>query len=178
MECRNLVTLNNFWSPHTFYVMWELSMSLMVSHTWYGIWEPCNGVPHMYDMIWMGKPSNCQWLLWSPLPYTECGNLVTVNDLWSTHTWYGILDPVRDSPTCTMWFECGNLVTVNGLPLSHMECGNLAIGSHHMYDKIWMGKLLSASDLWSHHTLYGMWEPCNCQWLMVTPYLIWNVGTL
>ena len=32
--------------------------------------------------------------------------------------------------------------------------------------------------LWSPHTLYEMWEPCNCHWLMVLPYLIWNTGTL
>ena len=41
------------------------------------------------------------------IPYTECGNLVTVNDLWS---------PIP-------YMECRNLVTVNDLwsPLPYME---------------------------------------------------------
>ena len=29
-------------------------------HTLKGIWEPINGVPHMYNMIWMFEPCNIQ----------------------------------------------------------------------------------------------------------------------
>ena len=154
------------------------------------MWEPCNWVPHMYDMICgnlvtvnhlrsphticgMLEHCNCQWLLWSP--YTLYGrNLVT-----------GSLHP---TPKCMIWFffrtmQCRNLVTVNDLwsPIPYTECSNL----------------VTVNDLWSPHTLYrrnletgshhmfdmifqdnAMQEPCNCQWLMVPPYLIWNVGTL
>ena len=80
----------------------------MVPHTLYGMWEPCNWVPHMYNMI-------CENLvtvndLWSPIPHMECGNLVTgsphmynmifgilvtVNDLWSPHTLYGMQEPCK-----------------------------------------------------------------------------------
>ena len=44
LECGNLVTVNNLWSPQTLYVMQE----------------PCNGVPHMYDMICFLEPCKCQ----------------------------------------------------------------------------------------------------------------------
>ena len=53
----------------------------MVPHTLYGMWEPCN----VND-------------LWSPKPYMECRNLVTVNDC------YG--------PPYLIWND-RNLVSVN-----------------------------------------------------------------
>ena len=30
--------------------------------------------------------------------------------------------------------------------------------------------------LWSPHTLYGMWEPCNCQWLLWSPHTSYGIG--
>ena len=51
------------------------------SHTLYGMWE-------CYF---------CQRLLWSPKPYVECRNLVTVNDLWFPNH----------------YMECGDLLSVN-----------------------------------------------------------------
>ena len=46
VHCGNLVTVNDLWSP-TPYMEWYGPPYL------YGMWEPCNGVPYMYDMIWM-----------------------------------------------------------------------------------------------------------------------------
>ena len=116
MDGRDLININDLWSPITLY----------------GMQEPCN----------------CQWLLWSPyliwmqgnlylsmtvmvpIPYMECRNLLSVNDLWS--------------------------------PIPYMDGRDL----------------ITINDLWSPITLYGMWEPSNCQWLYGPPNLIWNVGTL
>ena len=55
--------------------------------------------PHMYDMIRVHFRNLVTVNhLWSPIPYMECRNLVTVNDS------YGPPIP---------YMECGNLVTVN-----------------------------------------------------------------
>ena len=94
-------------------------MTLMVTHTLNGMWEPCNCqwlmvLPTLYGM-WEPLTLND---LWSPIPYMECGNLVTVNDL---------LSPIP-------YTECGNLVTLNdshGLP--HL-IWNRYLMVPHMYD--------------------------------------------
>ena len=236
MDCRNLVNVNDWWSPNTLC----------------GMWEPCNRV-NMYDMVWMWEPCSCQWLLWSPylmwmwepcksqwlmvsnmlcwkwepcnyqwlmVPWTymECGDLAMGSSTCMIGFKYGNLVTVNDSygPTYLIWnvgtlqrsmilmvpipyMECGNLVTINAwwCPIHYVECGNFVTinglwspwtpygmwgpcnGILHMYDLIWM------------------WEPCNCQWLLWShipymecgnpatvnnsygpPYLIWNVGTL
>ena len=70
--------------------------------------------PDMYDIIRV----HCRNLvsvkdLWSPIPYMECGNLVTVNDSYGP--------PI-------LYMEFGDLVTVNyshGPPIPCMEYRNL-----------------------------------------------------
>ena len=144
----NLVTIHHLWS-----------------HTLYGMWEPCNYqwlmVPH--TLYGMQVLCNCQWHI-SPIPYIECGNLVSVNELWFPHTLYGMQEPCNRVPTCTIWFACGNLVTVNksyGPPIPYMECGNIVI----------------VNDLWSPYLIWNV-GICYCQWLMVPTHLTWKCGTL
>ena len=103
-ECGNLVTVNDLWSPYLKCNL-ELSVTLMAPHTLYGMWETCNRVPHMYNMIWIWQPCNCQWPMvphtlygmWEHcnwvLPHVWCWNFVTVNDLWSPCTLYGMREP-------------------------------------------------------------------------------------
>ena len=153
MECGNLVTVND-WTPIPY--------------------MECYG-PHTYmecGNLVIGSPTCMIWF--------ECRNLVTVSDLWFPHTLYGIQELCNGSPTYKMHEPC------NRVP-SHVQCGNL----------------VTINDLWSPIPymqwygppfLYGMWEPCNgvpymydiiwmqelcnCQWLMIPQYLIWNSGTL
>ena len=132
MECGNLITVNDWWSPHTLYGIWEpcnCQWLLWSPHTLYGMQEPCNCqwliVPHTLYGIW--EPCNCQWLLCPLIPYMECGNLVTVNDLWSPNTYME-------------WRNCQWLLS-SAIP--YTICVNLVN-----------------------------------EWLIVHPYLTWNVETL
>ena len=102
----NLITINDLWSPITLYGMWGpcncqwlfwfcmlyemrepcVCQWLLWSHTLFGMQEPCICQWLLWSpkpLYGMWEPCNCQWLLWFPKPYIECGNLVTVNDLWS-----------------------------------------------------------------------------------------------
>ena len=108
-------------------------------------------VPH--TIYGMQEHCNCQWLMVSPyLIWKEPCN-------W--------IPPPNPQMYDTIFFramQCRNLVTVNDLWSLHTLYGrNLETGSHHMYNMIFQDN--------------AMQEPCNCQWLMVPPYLIWNVGT-
>ena len=129
----------------------------------------------------------------------ECGNLITVNDLYGPpcHIWN--VEPCHSqwllcSPI--LYNECGNLITVNnsyGPSIPYMVCGKPCNGVSHIYNMIWMWDPCNCQWLMVPNTLIGMWElsmthmvpltlfemcePCNCKWLMVPPYLILNVGT-
>ena len=60
-----------------------------------------------------------------PIPYMECGNLITVNDLWSPHTLYGMWEP--DSYGLPhVWSD--------DPPLPYVE--QVSYGPPHMYDMI------------------------------------------
>ena len=179
-------------------------MTVMVPHTLYGWKGPYNYqwlVIH-HNLYGMQEPCNCQWLLWSPKAYMECRNLVTVYDCFGPHTLYGmqkscicqwLMVPIyyvdgrdhiniNDLWSPITYMECGNLITFNDLwspipymngrdlisindlwsPISYMECRNL----------------VTVNDCFGPHTLYGMQEPSNCQWLFWSTYLIWNAGVL
>ena len=160
------------YGPPYLNVIWELSVTLMgypIPYMECG--NLITGVSHMVT-IWF-----------------ECGNLVTVNDLWSPIPYMECGNLVMESPTCTIWFECGNLVTVNDLwsPIPYMECGNLVTGVPTCTIMIWMRITCDCQPM-VPHTLYGMtygpsipYIECGnlltMQWLMVLSYLIWNVGT-
>ena len=156
MECGDLVT----WSPP--HVWWDFlgqcnAGSLQLSMT-YGppyliwMWEPCNWVLHMYDMICGSLVTVNQ--LWSPIPYMECRNIVTVNDsygppylIWKEPcNWVPPPHPQMYDMILFRTMQSRNLVTVNDLwsPIPYTECSNL----------------VTANDLW------------------FPPYLIWNLGTL
>ena len=149
-------------------------MTLMVPHTLYGMWEPCNcqwllWSPH--TLYGMQDPCNCQWLLWSPIPYMECRNLVTVNDSYgSPHTLYGMQEPCN----CQwfLWFP-PYLIWNRYLMAPHMY--NLMVPQHLQHDFF-----RTASNLTVKYgpplTLYGtgiVWSP-TC---MYGPP-IYGIGTI
>ena len=115
------------------------------------------------NFIWNAGTLYLSMTVRVPIPYMECGNLVTVNDLWS---------PIP-------YMDGRDLITINDLwsPITYMECGNLVtvndLWSPYL---IWIVGVLYLSMTCGPHTLYGMWEPCNCQWLMVpqTLYGMWE----
>ena len=125
--------------------------------------------------------------LWSPIPYMECRNLITVLVtygpslflIWKALSMtYG--PPYMECTVNDLWspipdMECGNLYncwwfmvplipymegTVNDLlsPIPYMECGNV----------------ITVSDLWS--PLFLIWKALSMMY--GPPYLICNVGTL
>ena len=156
----NLGTVNDLWSPIPYMEWGNLIMGppictiqepcncqrLIVPHTLYGMQEPCNGVSHMYNIIWMLESCNCQWQWWSPIPYMECyspsipdmecRNFVMVSPHMYNIIW--MLVPCNCqwllwSPIPSM--ECGNLVTVNDLwpPYLLWNVGTVN-GVPHMYN--------------------------------------------
>ena len=82
------------WMDHKSY--WQLQGS----HIPYKVWGnirviESDKVPHsIYGMgdhtshwqFWMWEPYNCQWLVWSPIPYMECGTLSLSMTLMFPHT--------------------------------------------------------------------------------------------
>ena len=59
---------------------------------------------------------------------------------------------------------------IYGPPIPYMECRNLVTGYQ---PHVLCGNLVTVNNLWFPHTLYGMWEPCNCQWLI--PYTLYGM---
>ena len=140
---------------------------------------------HPHSLYGMQEPCNCQW--WEPcnrVPLTctiwfECGNLVTVNDIWSPHTLYGMWElcscqwqePVTGSPhmynMIWMWEPCNCQWLM--VPLPYMVCrnlvtvndGNFEMGCLHMYDVIFSG--CQWWEPWKQGSPHISWEPCNCQ---------------
>ena len=87
----------------------------------------------------------------------------------------GNLVTVNDLCSPIPYVGCRNLVTVNDLrsPIFYLEYGNLVMGSPHMYNMICLWEPCNCQWLlWSPYTLYGMWEPCNHQWHL------WSAHTL
>ena len=79
-------------------------MTVMVFHTFYVMQEPCNlsmTVLVPLPFIWnAGTLYLLNDMLWSPIPYMECTNLVSVNDC-------------NDPPYLNN--ECRNLLSINEL---------------------------------------------------------------
>ena len=110
MQCGNLVTVNDSYGSPIPYMEYGNLVTVNDSygaHTLYGIWEPCNWVlPHVqYDFFRTMQCGNLVTVndLWLPIPHMEWGNLVTgfphmynmitINDLWSPHTLYRMQEP-------------------------------------------------------------------------------------
>ena len=104
----------------------------------------------------MWEPCNCPCLVWSPLPYMECGNLVIINDsdglsIPDMEGW--ILLTVNNFWYPIPYMECGNFVTVNDLycpPICYMECGNLINVNDYYGTPITcmeLGNLVTVNDL-------------------------------
>ena len=106
-------------------------------------------------------------------PHVQCGDLVTGSDLYSPLTLYGM----QELCNC-QWLMLPIPYMECYCPSYLMDCGNLVMGSPHMYDMICMWEPCNCQWLMVPLTLYEMWESCNCQWLMVCLCLIWNVGTV
>ena len=97
-----------------------------------------------------------------PLPYTECGILVTINDLWS---------PIP-------YMECWNIVAWSTIP--YMKGGNIVTinNSYSSQYLIWnMGNLVPVNDSWTPipYMESGNFVTVNGLW---SPIFIQNMGTL
>ena len=123
MQCANLVTDNDLWSPIPY-----LECGNLVT-----------GFPHMYNMITIND-------LWPPIPYIECRNLVT-----------GCGGPCNWVPPHVQYDNCQTY----GPPKPYIECE----GPPHVW--IWffqdnaMWEPCNCQCLMVPHTLYGIWKPCN-----------------
>ena len=146
MICRNLVTVNYY-----------------------------HGAPISYMECWNHVTTND---LWSPIPYMECRDLVTANDLWFPHTLYGMWEPCNNIlHTYRMWkpFNFQRLMvpfTLIGMqelsmtlmmPKPYIQCGNLVTVNNSWSPYTLYGMQQLSMNLMASHTLYGMWESCNCQ---------------
>ena len=160
-ECGNFVTVNGLWSPHT------LS----------GCANLMTGSPHMYNMICMWEPCNCQWHLWSLHTWWHVGTLLLSMPYGPPYLIWNAGALQWGPPTCIMCKHCNcqwlfwSLHTLYGMwepcncqwlmvPIPYMKCGECCNRSHHMYNMNWMQEPCYCQWLMVPHTLYGMQEPC------------------
>ena len=137
MEYGNLVTVNDLWSPTPYMECGNL-VNGVSPHVWCGNLVTVNdsygplipymecgnlvmGSPHMYNMMWMWEPCNCQW--WEPCN----GPLTCTVLLFSGQQWQEPCN--RVPPTHTMWFfrmlckrstACPNKILVTVWIISHL----------------------------------------------------------
>ena len=140
------------------------------------------------ESLW--EPCSCQWHLWSPIPYMECRNLVTVSDM-VPHTLYGMQEPCNCQWLMVPYtlYRMWDLVTVNHLWSPHTlygmwepcKCqwlllsplilyGTGIIWSPHMYDMIFSRQLQKRSTAHPNEKV-----TCICCWGYTQHFLFKNV---
>ena len=133
----------------------------------------CGKIIMGYPTCMMWEPFNCQWLM---VPNTLYGMWEPCNCQWHLvpQTLYGMWEPCNRVPSHVQYDL--NMVTLQlsmtYVPPYLMESGNIIMG----YPTCMMWEPFNCQRLMVPNTWYGMWEPCNCQWLLVpqTLYGMWE----